>query len=245
MTSEKSEFWVRVHQGEKPLLGTRAYLAIMGWSLGMILLASQEQIVTAAGLCLLVNGLLYPQAVRRLFRLRLLFFMGILILVNALWTGEADQTLLGIVSISTQGIAVGLQMILRALVVLLAVDGFSSAVNISEIAGLLERVGLKGLGFSIGVAINLLPGLRQSSTNAWHSLQMRGGLRKKRWRAMQLLLVTVVANALRYAEEIALAAESRAFSPEHSQAMPIRAGSLDGLVLLTSMFSAIAFLLIK
>jgi energy-coupling factor transporter transmembrane protein EcfT len=245
MTYEKNQIGVSVHQGEKPLLGTRAYLAILGWSLGVTLLASQSHLITVAALCLFVNGCLYPQAIRRLFRPRLFFFLSIIVLVNALWTGEADQRLLGIVSISTQGFATGLLMVLRALVVLLAVDGFSSAVNISEIAGLFEKVGLKGLGFSIGVAVNLLPGLRQSSTNAWYSLKMRGGLRKKRWRGLQLLMVTVVSNSLRHAEEIALAAESRAFSTEHSRPMLVRAGSLDSLVLIISVISAIALLVIK
>ncbi len=108
-----------------------------------------------------------------------------------------------------------------------AVNGFASAVDIAAVAGLLERFGLQGLGFCLGVAMNLLPALQESATNAWRSLWMRGGLRQRRWRGLQLLLVTVVSNALRRAEEIALAAESRAFTPERSRPMPIQAGQWD------------------
>jgi energy-coupling factor transporter transmembrane protein EcfT len=86
---------------------------------------------------------------------------------------------------------------------------------------------LQGLGFSIGVASNLLPDLRQSSTNAWHSLRMRGGLRANWWRGIQLLLLTVLSNALRHAEEIVLAAEVRAFRPELSRKISLRIGTLD------------------
>lgn len=98
--------------------------------------------------------------------------------------------------------------------------------NIIELAGLFERSGLQGLGFSIGVASNLLGDLRQSGTNTWHSLRMRGGLRANWWRGIQLLLLTVLSNALRHAEEVILAAEVRAFRPELSRNISVRIGTL-------------------
>jgi energy-coupling factor transporter transmembrane protein EcfT len=116
-------------------------------------------------------------------------------------------------------------------VVLTAVDSFTHAVDITQIAGLLERVGLRGLGFSLGVALNLLPGLQQSGIHAWQSLRMRGGLRQKKWRGLRLLVVTIITNALRRAEEIALAAESRAFSPERSRPAPLKISHLDRVLL--------------
>ena len=116
-------------------------------------------------------------------------------------------------------------MTLRAMVILLAADGFSASVNISEVAGMLERGGLHGLGFSLGVASNLLPDLRRSSTAAWHSLRMRGGLRGRRGlRGLQLMLLAMMTNALRRSEDIVLAAEVRAFQPERSRCIPIRVG---------------------
>jgi energy-coupling factor transporter transmembrane protein EcfT len=111
------------------------------------------------------------------------------------------------------------------------VQGLTAAIDISSLAGLFERLGLHGLGFSMGVALNLLPALQQSASHAWHSLKMRGGLRRKRWRGVQLLAVTVVTNALRRAEEVALAAEARGFSPEHSRALPIKTGYLDRVII--------------
>ena len=120
-----------------------------------------------------------------------------------------------------------LQIMLCAIAVLVSVDGFTSSVDISSIAGLLERFGLRGLGFSMGVALNLLLFLQTAALSAWHSLWMRGGLRKQRWRGMRLLLLTIITNALRRTGEIALAAEGRAFSSEQSRALPLRAGSLD------------------
>ncbi len=79
--------------------------------------------------------------------------------------------------------------------------------------------------------MNLLPGLRQSIHNTWHSLWMRGGLRRQRWHALKYFLTTVMANALRQGEEIALAAEARAYTPERSRVAPVKRGSLDSLLI--------------
>ena len=224
-------------------LGTVGYLAVFLWSLGLVLLAPVERLPVAAGLCLFVAGLLYPAAIQRLLRLRWLILLSILVAINAFWLGETDRVLWQI-PFSNVGLQTGLQMALRALVILVSVDGFSSSADISEIAGLLERAGLRGLGFSLGVAFNLLPSLHQSGSNAWHSLRMRGGLRQQRWKGLQYLVVTVISNALRRAEEIALAAEARAFRPERARSIPIKIGRWDYAVVITSVIVAIAFVLV-
>jgi energy-coupling factor transporter transmembrane protein EcfT len=212
-----------------PGIGTAGRLAIFVWSLAVVLFSPADRLFLAGGLALVANAVLHPPAVKRLLRWRWLVFACLLVLPSMLWGDEADLMILGL-SISSSGLTAGLHMALRGLTVILAVDGFSATVDIAEVAGLLERIGFPGLGFSIGVAMNLLPALRKSSQNTWRSLQMRGGFRRQRWRGLQLLLVTVVVNALRRAEEIALAAEVRAFSPERSRAMAIEIGSLDGYI---------------
>ncbi|MFA5873789.1 MAG: hypothetical protein WC832_07470 [Anaerolineales bacterium] len=116
--------------------------------------------------------------------------------------------------------------------------------DITEMAGLFERAGLQGLGFSLGVAANMLPNLRQSSMNAWHSLRMRGGLRAQWWRGLQLLLLTVLTNALRRSEDIVLAAEARAFRPDRSRAVPIRIGRLDWWLVSAGLLSMLGIVLL-
>jgi energy-coupling factor transporter transmembrane protein EcfT len=59
---------------------------------------------------------------------------------------------------------------------------------------------------------------------------MRGGLRHNWRRGLQLMVLTVLTNALRHAEEIVLAAEVRAFRPELIRKVSLRIGSLDGWV---------------
>jgi energy-coupling factor transporter transmembrane protein EcfT len=217
-------------KSSKPKMGTPARLAVFAWSLLLVIIAPDQWLLAYAGFTLLVNGLLYPASIKRLLRWRWLFFAVLIMLPNLLWVGEADTTAMG-VPVSSSGFVTGIQMILRAMVVIVAVDGLSSSVDITEVAGLFERAGLPGLGFSMGVAVNMLPALRRSSQCTWQSLSMRGGLRHQWWRGIRLLLVTIVASALRRAEEIALSAEVRAYSPGNTRPQPVTRGRYDLLVI--------------
>jgi len=231
----------------KTLLGSLGRLAIFFWALGMVLLPPLEHGVIPALLALIVLSGLYPFAVRRLARLRWLLIFASLFMVNAFFgnpEAEIDWAIWGL-HLSSVAVFNGLQMILRAVVILLAADGLSTSVNITELAGLLERGGLHGLGFSIGVATNLIPDLRQSSMNAWHSLRMRGGLRASWWRGLQLLLLTILSNALRHAEEIVLAAEVRAFQPDRSHTLPLSIGRLDRWIVLATFITILGLILLR
>jgi energy-coupling factor transporter transmembrane protein EcfT len=178
-----------------------------------------------------------------LLRPRWLILLVMLFLLNLFFGGgKVDTRLLGL-PLASSNLVAGLQMTLCAVLILMAADSLSSHVDITEVAGLLERMGLHGLGFSIGVAVNLLPNLRQSTGDAWHSLRMRGGLRARWLRGLQLLLITILANALRHSEEIVLAAEARAFTPEKSRAAPIRIGRIDWWLIPAGVLSLAGLLL--
>ena len=211
----------------KALVGSLGHLVIFLWSLGSVLLTQLRSGFLLAGICIVLLSLIYPSALRHILRPRWLILLGILLVISILFGGgEPDRELWGL-PVSTEGFTVGVKMTMSAIVILLAADGLAASMDITEVAGLFEHLGLQGLGFSLGVAANQLPTLRQSSTNAWHSLRMRGGMRAQWWRGLQLLLLTVLTNALRRSEEIVLAAEARAFRPDRSRAAPIRIGRLD------------------
>ncbi len=211
----------------KPLVGSLGHLVIFLWSLGVVLITQLRGGYLLAGICIIFLALIYPSALRRLLRPRWLILLGILLVISVLFGGgKPDWKILGF-PVSTENITVGVKMTLSAIVILIAADGLASSMDITEVAGVFERAGLQGLGFSLGVAANQLPNLRQSSTNAWHSLRMRGGMRAQWWRGLQLLLLTILTNALRRSEDIVLAAEARAFRPDRSRAAPLRIGRLD------------------
>lgn len=224
-------------------LGTVAYLAIFACSLAAVMAVPVQYIPWTAGLCLLVALLVYPCAFRSLMRWRWLMIIILLSVPPIFLVGEIDRSLAGIPYSST-GLSNAIQVALRILVVLVSVQGLTTSIDISSVAGLLERAGLHGLGFSVGVALNLLPALQQSAQNAWRSLWMRGGLRKHRLRSLRLLAVTIIAGALSRAEEIALAAEVRAFMPERARSLPVRVGKWDWAILALSVAFVLVFVLV-
>ncbi len=224
-------------------LGTVGYLAIFLWSVVAVMAAPARLLPWIAGLCLLVAALVYPRSYQRILRWRWLIMITLLALPSVFLVGELDRSLGGI-RYSSEGLTTAVQIVARVLVILISVEGFTSSVDISSVGGLLERAGLHGLGFSIGVALNLLPALQQSALNAWRSLWMRGGLRKKRWRGLRLLFMTIMGNALGRAEEIALAAEARAYTPERSRALPVKVGKWDRVVVVVCAIGMLVVVLI-
>ncbi len=215
-----------VAAAETSLLGTYGHLAVFMWLLGLAMLAPAARLPLTVAFCGLIAAVVYPGALRHILRLRYLIWMFLLIAPAVFFLGERDAVFAG-VAYSTEGLQMAGQMAMRFVVTLVAIQGFTSVVEVTALAGMLERFGLRGLGFSLGVALNLLPGIQQSSYHAWHALRMRGGLRRQWWRGLQLLVMTIVTNALKHAEDVALAAEMRAFCPEKSRPMPVRRGRLD------------------
>ncbi len=231
----------------RPGFGSLGHLTVFLWALGMALLPAGERGIPAALLTLAVLAWLYPFALKRITGSRWLLILGGILVMNILFGGlreEPDIHILGF-PVASLTLLHSVHMVLRAALILLAADGFSASVDITEIAGLLERGGLRGLGFSLGVAANLLPDLRRSSMAAWQALRMRGGLRGRRGlRGLQLMFLAILTNALRHAEDIVLAAEVRAFQPEHSRRVPLRVGRLDGWVVLVSLLSLLGVILL-
>jgi energy-coupling factor transporter transmembrane protein EcfT len=143
--------------------------------------------------------------------------------------GEKDLAW-GWLRLSRAGFWMGLWMALRALCLTVAFSVALNALSVSEMARLFETVGLKGLGFALGVALNLLPTLQETSEAAYHTLRLRGGFRHCPWQALKLFLITVIANALRHSDDVVNAAAARAFEPTVRRGEPVRFQRADGLL---------------
>jgi energy-coupling factor transporter transmembrane protein EcfT len=228
----------------KPLIGSLGHLVIFLWALGAVLVTQMRDGYLLACICIALLSLVYPSSLQRILRPRWLILLGVLLITSILFGGGKPDLEVWGFPLSMEGILIGMKMTLSAVIILLAADGLAASMDITEVAGVFERLGLQGLGFSLGVAANQLPNLRQSSTNAWHSLRMRGGLRAQWWRGLQLLFLTILTNALRRSEDIVLAAEARAFRPDLSRAAPIRIGRLDWLLIPLCLFSLVGVLLV-
>ncbi len=135
-----------------------------------------------------------------------------LALISALTVGERDTVLLGI-ALSSEGLGQGIVMGLRALTIAVAVAVYADLVSVDALARLFERAGLRGLGFALGVAFNMLPTLRVELRHALDTMRLRGGFRRRPLARLKLLSVAILSNVLRHADQIVSAAEARAFDP--------------------------------
>lgn len=242
MTARKS-LAIEGRQPASPI-GSLAHLGIFIWALACVTLAAVTNNQWIGIFCLFALAAIYPLGLQRLARPRWFLLFAILFGVTVLFgDGEADWLIWGL-PLSSENLLSAANMLVRAAVILLAADGLAASIDITEVAGLFERVGLSGLGFSLGVAVNLLPSLRDAAMHAWHSLWMRGGLRSQWWRGLQLFFLTVLTNALRRSEDFVLAAEARAFSPARARKFTLRVGRLDWLVLAAGGTSIFIFLLL-
>ncbi len=194
-------------------LGLAGYLACLAFSLCLATLARGWCVALACAMVLGLAVAFYPVGLRALASPRLWLFLGFLLLPTAFATGPGRWTALG-VGLSAEGLAGGVQMGLRAIAIVVAVAGFGASVPAGELAALTERVGLKGLGFALGVAANMLPLVQGTLTTAYQALRLRGGFHRRRLQGVRLLLATVVANSLRHADDIVSAAQLRGFSPD-------------------------------
>ncbi|HJX39360.1 MAG TPA: energy-coupling factor transporter transmembrane component T [Anaerolineae bacterium] len=164
---------------------------------------------------LLFASLVHAPALRLFSRWQLWAFVAPTLLISPLVIGEPDL-LVGGLQLSVEGFWAGLWMAVRALSIALAAAIVAGTVSVSEMAQLFEGMRLKGLGFAVGVATNMLPTIRETMETSYLSIRLRGGFRSHRLRSLRLLLVAVIAGSLRRGDDIVSAAEARAFDPTRS-----------------------------
>ena len=153
------------------------------------------------------------------------FILSILAL-SPLILGEADVRY-GWLRFSRTGLETGLWMALRAATLTLAFSVSLGSLTVTQMMHLFESIGLRGLGFALGVALNIGPVLRDVIEAAYHTIRLRGGFRRPISNA-PLFLVTMIANSLRYGDDVVVAASARGFDPggPSSQVDPL-AGRVD------------------
>ncbi|HSK09484.1 MAG TPA: energy-coupling factor transporter transmembrane component T [Vicinamibacterales bacterium] len=159
-------------------------------------------------------------------RARYPWVMVALMVLPAALFWEGPRYAIGPVSVSAHGVVLGAQMSARALAILIALAGFAATVPVTAVATLMDRAGLAGMGFALGVAVNMLPTVQASAITTWQAFRQRGGLRRRWLRSLRLILVTIVSESLRRAEDLVAAAHARGFGAGRRPA-PLARGRLD------------------
>ncbi len=157
-------------------------------------------------------GLLWSRGGLRLLRRpRFWVFVLTTVAVGPFLLGEPDVAL-GPFRLSRGGLMTGLEMAGRAFALTMAFGLGMTSLSLSDVVAAFDRLGLRGLGFAVALAMNLLETLREMATVTMQTIWLRGGMRRP-WPALRLFLITTVANTLRYGDEVINAAAVRAFDP--------------------------------
>lgn len=188
------------------------YLAFTLWGLGMAL-ALQGWRLGALALLELVFGLLWSrEGLGPLRRWRFWVFIGAAVALGPWLSRRVGATPVGL-TVSWVGLSMGLEMAGRALTLMLAFSlGFSS-LSLSDLMAVCDLLRLRGLGFALGIAVNLLDTLQEMARAIFETIKLRGGLRRP-LKALHLFLVTLVSNTLGYGDQVVKAASVRAFDPQ-------------------------------
>ena len=205
-------------------LGPGSYLLFLLWTLLLVALLPPDGRLWLVLASVVLLGMLGNRGGLRLAgRPRFWFFLLSIVVISPFVLGEPDL-FWGRVGMSRAGLAAGLGMALRAAVLMLAFGTTLGALTISQLMALFERAGLRGLGFALGVAVNLTTALQEVVAAAYHTIRLRGGWRRP-IQNTPLFLVTVIANALRYGDDVVKSAAARAFDPNASLAPRGRHGA--------------------
>lgn len=193
------------------VFGLWGHLSFFLWVIAFAILAQGPKVVLVLASATIFSIFFCEDAFRGMHRWRFWLLIASALFISPLAIGERDISLFGI-WISREGLWTGLWMAVRAMTIALAANAFASLVSVAGMAQLLERVGLKGLGFALGVAMNMLPTIRETAGNTLNAMRLRGGFRRQRFKALRMLFMAIIVNSLQHADQVVDAAEMRAFS---------------------------------
>ncbi len=198
------------------------YLLFTVWALAALLLVDGWSVLALA-VVVLIFGLVWSRKGLGVLR-RGRFWLFVLTAV-ALGPFLSRKFNLGRggLEVSRAALLIGGEMAARAFAITVAFSVGLGPLSVSDLIAIFDRLGLRGLGFAVGIAMNLMGALREMATVTLQTIRLRGGLRRP-WVGIRLFLVTLVSNTLRYGDQLVDAATMRAFDPTRGRpaALPLR-----------------------
>lgn len=203
------------------------------WGLFLALTIDGRRLIALVVLELIFGLVWSREGLSLLRRFRFWIFIITAVAIGPFLTREYGLTGQGIASARVGasslfgvGLWMGLEMASRALALTLSFGLGLSALSLSDLVAMFDRLGMRGLGFALGVAMNLFRTLQEMAAVTFQTIRLRGGLRRPVV-ALRLFLVTLLSNTMRYGDQVFNAASVRAFDPNSDQySRAYRAGLL-------------------
>jgi energy-coupling factor transporter transmembrane protein EcfT len=210
-------------------LGILGHVSCLAFSLAAAVLSRGEMLVAVAAVIVTLSWVFQRSGLGVLAHGQTWLLVALIGAPAVFFGGPPEAVLLG-VPVSPVGARLGGEMALRATCVIIAASGFAAMASASELSGLLERAGLRGLGFALGVAVNMMPTVAATAGQTTQAMRLRGGFRRRRLASVRLLLSAILTGSLRHAGDIVSAAEARGYSVERPRPLPSLWRPLDVVV---------------
>lgn len=190
--------------------GIYGYLFLLtGTIAGFIFLSLPFQI--AGFFALLFYALVFQRdALTRMARWPLILFAVTVLAISAM-NIETDAEGHLFFGLKPSGILLGLHMLMRAVSIFIAAQVFSVRVPVLDLTRLADAIGMRGFGFSLGVAFHMLPEVHSIARETRDALKLRGNFRIHRIHAIKQWLMSIIVQLIQRSDEIVSAARTRGF----------------------------------
>ncbi|HUS81590.1 MAG TPA: energy-coupling factor transporter transmembrane component T [Armatimonadota bacterium] len=208
----------------RPRQGIIGALAVLAATLVVVATLPTAGVASYAILLVGVSAWVAPAALRRMAGWRVL---AVLLALGAVsWLGSSLAAASGAAA-GEPPAALALHIVLRVGVILLAVGLVACSVPPDQFAAGLERLGLRGFGFALGVAANSLPLALESLRRTWWAVRLRRPYARGRLHAMRLAATTVITHLLVSADDTVASAMARGYDPARRSTPPVVVTGLD------------------
>ena len=206
--------------------GPLGYLSFTIWGLVLALIADGWRLGALVALECIFGFVWSPEGLRPLGRFRFWIFIVAAVAVGPFLAIGSDATVEGVVlpwvgasTLFIPGMQMGLMMAGRWLALSLSFSLGLSALSLSDVLAMFDGLHLRGLGFALGLAMNLFSTLQDMAMVTFQTIKLRGGLRRPLV-ALRLFMVTLLSNTMRYGDQVVSAASVRGFDPNGDRYSP-------------------------
>ncbi|MCD4655711.1 energy-coupling factor transporter transmembrane protein EcfT [bacterium] len=146
-------------------------------------------------------------ALSRMIKLPVIIFIC-LIIISALFTSSLWNP---VESSLSARLYLAMILVIKTFLLLLSTQIFATRISVAQITGLSEKIGLRGFGFVVGVALHMLPTLHQHAVASRDAMRLRGAFTRNRLLAEYRWCITLLSWMLRQGDSICIAARTKAF----------------------------------
>lgn len=190
----------------------------------------------------LVVYLIEKRALYMFLRWKIWLSLLIMFLLTSSLIGKKDTEVLGI-WISSYGMKEGFNLGLRAIILIFATKLISKKIRVEELICYFDRFKLVGLGFSIGIGLNIISAITDCVEHTYYSAKQKGCFRRNIVFNFKLMFIRTMLNIVSLAEDVVQAAKFKGYDENIFIQDHVKIKIIDILIILLSVCVILFFII--